>query len=493
MRIERIAARTTALALAASCALTCAGAPLKRSALDGWQVAEVQGVRFVAQASPQELDAFTQDLEGFDAAFSFLTGRRIAPPGPTTIILVRDGRLAGRLGLGGGVAGYALSNFDGSFTCVWRHPSLVETRITLFHEFTHLLLNSNRRASLPRWYNEGIADYFSTVVYRDGALVVGAVPGERLVWLAEHKPMPLAQLFGGDRYDTLYGRKIFDFYATAWGLIHYLMATPTGRSQLSRFEQELARGTPLDEARKLAFGRSFDEMTRELSAHVAYLAHGVAAEVVLDPRKVHVPQPSPAEPLGRAEVASAIGSLALARGEDPEDDTANLARAALETAVAEEPADARARAALARARARAGDANAAEEILARALRDAPDDAKVQLDAGEVALAAQANDWAQVRFRRAIELDSGSAAAWFGLGRALASSAQGEPAREAFEHARSLGWSARLDLELGRLHVAAHRATEARALLHPLAQDPHGGSIADQATELLRKLESSEED
>ena len=37
----------------------------------------------------------------------------------------------------------------------------------------------------------------------------------------------------------------------------------------------------------------FQRLTEELTTHVGYLARGVAAESVLDPRQVRVPQPSP--------------------------------------------------------------------------------------------------------------------------------------------------------------------------------------------------------
>jgi hypothetical protein len=42
----------------------------------------------------------------------------------------------------------------------------------------------------------------------------------------------------------------------------------------------------------------------------------------------------------------------------------------------------------------------------------------------------------------------------------------------------------LDLELGRLYLEAERLPDARRLLLPIASDPHGGSSADQAREML---------
>ena len=163
-------------------------------------------MRLVAEASAEELDALAEDLSGFHAAFSFLIGREIASTGPTTIALVRDPELAGRIGLGWGVGGFAWTTFDGAFAFVRLSPSRVEIRTTLFHEYTHLLLWRHRNALIPRWYTEGLADYFSTVAFRDGALVVGALPAGRLGWLVHRRhPMPLDLLFGGDRDETLRG------------------------------------------------------------------------------------------------------------------------------------------------------------------------------------------------------------------------------------------------------------------------------------------------
>jgi Flp pilus assembly protein TadD len=496
MKTDGVTARAAALALALLWVAGCAGPSVRRASLDGWQTVETKGVRIFGDVSPAELDALAQDLSGFHAAFSYLIGREIASTGPTTIALIRDPVLAGRIGLGQGVGGFAWATFDGAFACVLLQPSRVETRQTLLHEYTHLLLWRHRSARIARWYTEGLAEYFSTVAFRDGALVVGALPASRLAWLAQQRrPMPLDLLFGGDRETTLRGKATYDFYATAWALTHYLLASPKGRGELSRFEKELAKGTPLDAAREAAFGRSFERLTEELTTHIGYLSRGVAAENVLDPRKVRVTQPSPATPMRRSEVAGALGAIALTLTDDSEEEEqdryASLARAFLEVAVDEDGANARALAALARARTLGGDPHGAEEVVASALRDAPADPQVQLDAGYVALAADDVAEAEARFRSAIALDERSPMAWFGLGRALVRAGQADSALAAFERARSLGWSGELDLELGRLHLAAQRAPEARALLQPLASDPHGGHVAEQAAELLEELDSAD--
>jgi Flp pilus assembly protein TadD len=472
----------------------CAGPQVRRDSLEGWSEAETRGVRLIADARGEELDAIASDLSSLHATFTYLLGRDITSSVPTTIVLIRDPERAKRFGLRGRL-GFAWSTLEGSFAVVSLDRRAVQTRITLFHEYTHLLLWRHRNALIARWYTEGLADYFSTVAFRDGALVVGALPADRLAWLIQRgHPMPLDQLFGGDREATLRGRAIYDFYSTAWALTHYLLATPKGRAELSRFEKELAKGTALDAAREAAFGRSFERLTQELTTHLGYLARGAAAESILDPRQVRLTQPVPAAPMHPDAVADALGSVALslASEDEGESEYAPIARAYLEAAVAEgAAANAPARAALAHVRALEGDADGAEATLAEALRDAPGDFSVQLAAGHVALARGAADEADARFRRALALDERSAPAWFGLGRALARAGQADHARNALERARSLGWSAGLDLELGRLHVEAHRVSEARALLQPLAGDPHGGKIAEQAAELLKQLDATD--
>jgi hypothetical protein len=68
-----------------------------------------------------------------------------------------------RFGLGRGVAGWALGTLDDFFIAVRASMGQDSDRSTLFHEYTHVLLRRGRRAPLPRWYDEGLATYFSTL------------------------------------------------------------------------------------------------------------------------------------------------------------------------------------------------------------------------------------------------------------------------------------------------------------------------------------------
>jgi hypothetical protein len=311
-------------------------------------------------------------------------------------------------------------------------------------------------------------------------------------WLAARGPMPLVRLFGEVVGSD--AKEVHDFYATSWALVHYLLGTPRGRDELSRFEKELAGGVPLDVARERAFGRSFEALAEELSTYINYLMRGVSAGVVLDPRRITIADPPAPAPLAPSEAARELGSLALTLSDENEDgqegDLLALSRSLLDTAVAGNPANAHARAGLAYSQALSGDAESAREGVARALGDAPQQPEVLWRAGQIALAEGDLDEAEARFRGALALDARFASAWLGLGRALARRGAANAALDAFEHPRSLAWSAGLDLEIGQLHLAAGRRDDALATLQPLARDPHGGRVADRPPNSCKRLASS---
>jgi Flp pilus assembly protein TadD len=479
--------RRAALAAVALSLAACAGPAVKPAELRGWHSIAAGDVRLIVEGTAREAEAYAGDLAGFDAAFAHLIGRKLASQTPTAIHLIRNRELGERLWLGNGVAGWALGTLEESLSAVLVR-SKVETRLTLFHEYTHLLLARQRESRIPRWYNEGLAEYFSTLSVRDGAVVVGSVPFANLQWLATRGPMPLEELF-----ETLEGaraRDVQDFYATSWALIHYLLGTPRGRTELSRFDKELAAGVPVDTARERAFGRSFTALTAELTAHIGYLRRGVSAAVVLDPRQIRIAKPVRSVPLAPAQAAWSLGFLALSLGDQGYEENSHeplaASRALLAAAVDGDPSDARARASLAYVQALSRDEDDARAGVARALADAPAEPEVLWRAGQAALALGDATEAEKRLREALAIDAEFASAWFGLGRALDQRGDAGAALDALEHARRLAWSSALDLETGRLYLAAGRSEDALALLQPLAADPHGGQLAKQAAELLRE-------
>jgi tetratricopeptide (TPR) repeat protein len=482
------------LVAAAGCA---PGPAIPRAQLNGWHAVDIADVRIVGDVGADEIQRFGEALALFEGVFAHLAGWTPGGGGiPVRVVLVREPGLARHFGLGGGVAGWALTTLDGGFSAVAARESHAETRFTLFHEYTHVQLRRHRRAPVPPWYDEGLASFFGTLEARDGAVVVGAAPGAEVAWLAARGPLSLEDLFEGD----VWGRRadgVRDFYATAWGLAHYLVLHPRGRREMAQLAEQLARGVPPAEARRSAFGRSTEALEAELRVHVSHLARGVPIEVVLEPEGIVRPPVGRAQPLGADAAACALGELALQLAEAGGDGGGSgLATRLLGMAAEAGPASARCEAALAEARALAGDAGGAQNALARALARAPDDARVSVLAGRAELAradvlegdtaAAALRAGEKHFRRALAHDRRSAAAWFGLGQGLARAGQPDAALSALETARRLGWSPSLDLALGELVLARGERERAFALLWPLVQDPHRGPSRDEASALLER-------
>jgi tetratricopeptide (TPR) repeat protein len=495
-----VGARLPALALCWLGALACATAPpLAPRQLSGWHATDAGSFRMLGDLPPAELHAFAQELALFDALFARLTQWPAAAQAPPiTLYLLRDADLRRRFWLDGSMVGWALPTLEGCYATVEVRANRIQTRLTLFHEYTHALLRRGRRAGLPPWYDEGLATYFGSVGMRDGAAVVGAAPASRLAWLEARGPFALDRLLASDVRD-LRGEDFGDFYATAWAFSHYLLSSPRGRRELSAFAARLESGAGWREAQAAAFARPTAALEKELAAHVALLSRGVASEVIFDAAELRPRAPGAPAPLAAGAVGYELGYLALLlRDAGAGRASSALARRLLDVALAADPSAARAEAALAESEALDGDLDEAAERLARALARAPGDARIQRHAGSVELArAEAEAVgsagrelalraAEEAYRRALALDARSAAAWSGLGHTLQRAERGDEAIAAFEKARSFGWSGKLDLGLGVLYLERGDRERARGLLWPLAQDPHGGETSEEAAEILER-------
>jgi tetratricopeptide (TPR) repeat protein len=463
--------------------------------LRDWSSVEVGRVRLFGDIAPEEIQRFADDLALFDASFAHLSGwAPAAKTVPVTVFLIRDPKLARRFGLGRGIAGWAHLTLDAIFSAVQVRTDYTETRSTLFHEYTHMLLRRGRRAPLPPWYDEGVASFFQTVDARDDVVLVGTPPSAAVARVSARGPLPLDELFEGFRGKRKW-QYIADFYATSWAFSHYLLLTPNGRSEMSRMVEALSNGDSPEQAQRLAFDRSQAELESELLGHIGHLARGVPSEVILELAKLDIQAAGRAAPLPFADAAGELGQMASQRARDHGDagDRA-LAVRLFEMAASEQPLSPGIGAAFAEALALTGRTWDASAALQTALAQAPNDARVQVLAGRVELArAEANEdettstalaAAESHFMRSLELDPDSASAWFGLGRTLQQAARHDEAMSALRTARGLSWSSRLDLVLGELELEAGQSQQAFELLWPLVQDAHGGPTSEEASQLL---------
>ena len=141
---------------------------------------------------------------------------------------------------------------------------------TVFHEYAHELLHANTSAAVQTWFEEGFAEYFSTLTANRKNTEIGQVPVGELQFLRQNgKMMRLADLVRVDQNSEIYNRNgplQAAFYAQSWLLVHYLFDHQLiNRAQ--SFFLAMAAGTSLEQALMNAFGMRTEALEQELLSY----------------------------------------------------------------------------------------------------------------------------------------------------------------------------------------------------------------------------------
>jgi Flp pilus assembly protein TadD len=135
---------------------------------------------------------------------------------------------------------------------------------TVFHEYAHMLLDGNYPAT-PLWFDEGFADYFSTIdVLRDG-VQVGKPPQGYLELLRSSKWIPFDELLevqpDSKTYNLADRRSLF--YAQSWVLVHYLFDMQKMPAAGEYFGLVEGQHTPVEQAVQQAFGMGSQQLEQQ--------------------------------------------------------------------------------------------------------------------------------------------------------------------------------------------------------------------------------------
>lgn len=136
---------------------------------------------------------------------------------------------------------------------------------TALHEYGHMLLDGNYPPT-PLWFDEGFADYFSTInVTRDG-VEIGKPPQGYLELLHNSQWMPLNQLLrvtaGSKTYNLGDHRSLF--YAQSWVLVHYLIDQQKLPAAGQYFGLVESQHIPTDDALQQAFGMTPQQLEQQV-------------------------------------------------------------------------------------------------------------------------------------------------------------------------------------------------------------------------------------
>ena len=379
-------------------------------------------------------------------------------------------------------------------------PSILGREI-LFHEYTHFL-TFNGSLGYPTWFVEGFAELLSTVQIRDGIATIGALADDRRPTLMNAKSLlPLREVLSL----TEYPKKVFEFYAQAWLLTHYLhTARHEGRAkrlaQMQHYLGLMNQNREWEAAFDEAFDVSIEELEEEVNRYRERLLQPGAHTPVVSVDLGEVDMSAVRfRKLTAAEAAEGLGELNLSLSTKKRWDQA--ARFFVYSR-RRDPSRANALAGLAEVQALRGDFKKATHHLARLRREAPGTLRLSLAVGRVQslLAARwrklertdrardATESARKAYRVATEINAHSAEAWIGLAYTFAETDDDpEEGIDAFERGLELVLPKGSDsLALAKLHHRAGNRDRYGTLLRTTLQWA-SGDVAEEARELLDDL------
>jgi len=407
---RRIALLPVLALLGAACAST-------QTQNEPWIEVRSANFRFVSQIDELRTTELANELELFQGVLKKLTNaREFEPRVQTTIFVLRD-TYAYRLFAPRGSAGVFIPLQRANFAVVDAESKRISASNVLLHEYTHYVVHNDATFTYPRWYDEGFAELMSGTDVEKEHIDLGLPLAHRQMSVQDNRFLPLRKMVTDDRRVTEVENRIL--YAKAWRFLHYLrygsrVGFPDRSAQVSRYLLRFNEGATPEAAFREAFGTSFEALDQEFEE---YLRKGQLRGLRISREGFPDPAPPTARRMSAAEVATELGTLALAR-EDTER-AESLFRAALQI----QPDDARAVLGLASTlRQRTGPlalldrSGEVDALYARGLELAPDAALSQLDYAAYLL-ARAEDMrageeqskllseARVHLLRAIELDA----------------------------------------------------------------------------------------
>ncbi|HEX8921137.1 MAG TPA: tetratricopeptide repeat protein [Pyrinomonadaceae bacterium] len=479
-----------------------------REKREEWTSVQSKNFLLVGNASQRDIRKVAARLEQFREAFlRLLSVEHFDSSVPLTVIVFKDDEAYRPFeplyrGQPSGVAGFFQSSPDVDYITLSVDRKHVRSADALaFHEYVHLLVR-NSFGDAPLWFNEGLAEYYSTFEISDGnkKVTLGKPMSYRTQMLRERNLLPLEMLFKVDDQSPYYTEsdKRALFYAESWALMHYLLSGHR-RTQLSVYLQLLAKGMEIEDAFRQAFQSDFATVEQELRAYLHL--NKFPQQVITFDKRLEFETVTRSAPLSEAETQFYLGDLLLHTNRPEE------AARYLRKAIALDPTLARAHASLGVAAVRGNrfdDAKKHLEIASRASQNylihyyyAYVLSREAIGSDNVAEGFYENERAQLmraELEKVIELSPRFAEAYRLL--AFINLTRNEKLDESIELLKkAINLSPRRQdflLLLAQVHLRREEFDVARKTLEPLMLGSMSAQVRTQAQSLLAAVASREE-
>ncbi|HEX3739851.1 MAG TPA: tetratricopeptide repeat protein [Terriglobales bacterium] len=168
------------------------------------------------------------------------------------------------------VAGLFQGGTDRSFIMV--DMSVENPWTTVFHEYAHQLLNGNVQAISDPWFEEGFAEYFSTIEVDGKETRVGKISHDDYLIMKQVGTMKIADLFKVRQYSETYnetGNARTSFYVESGMVVHYIYDNQLLPKVVTYFDLKINQHMSVEDAIQRAFGMSATQFDKALRNYLS--------------------------------------------------------------------------------------------------------------------------------------------------------------------------------------------------------------------------------
>ena len=283
------------------------------SAKDTWVSVRSKNFSLIGNAGEKDVRQVAIRLEQFREVFTRLFPQvRFNTPVPTTVVVFKSDSSYRPFKPHSNTVGYFQAGPDVNYITLTTEVSGEQSPYTvIFHEYTHLLVNSTL-GNAPSWFNEGLAEYYSSFsISDDSKIILGRPISSHVYLLREKKMLPLQLLFQVDHKSPYYNErdKQSIFYAQSWALMHYLIHRPGEAGSIDKFLKLMDGGKAMEQAFQEAFKTTYEKMEQELRSYIRNDRYPVTSGKF--ERKLSFDTELQVGPVSEAEAQAYLGDLLL--------------------------------------------------------------------------------------------------------------------------------------------------------------------------------------
>jgi tetratricopeptide (TPR) repeat protein len=283
-------------------------------AKETWTGVQSKNFFLIGNGDEKQIKQVAIRLEQFREVFTHLFPRvKFNTPVPTTVVVFKSESSFRPFKPSPNLVGYFQAGQDVNYIALTTELQGSQNPFTvIFHEYTHLLVN-NTIESVPVWFNEGLAEYYSTFsITDDQKFVLGNPIGNHVLLLRENKMLPLRTFFQVDYKSPYYNERNKQniFYAQAWAFMHDLLIGKAGRAeQLATFLGKIISNVPVEEASQQAFQMTIEAMEKELRDYIKQDRYNIVRGQF--ERKLETDTGLQTVPVSEADAQAYLGDLLL--------------------------------------------------------------------------------------------------------------------------------------------------------------------------------------